>query len=292
MIRRRIGRRDKRLERLRTIESWLDDIHYEAEFERNLSRAATFQGVFGGGGKQSQLTKWQQGLRDETASIQKTFQLETARASQAFPPSLLKALKDARVEKYYNKKRESEREARGEVLNITLKRRKSGFPVAVREEWDRKKYREMHVMKRSKAVVGYVGMLKRKYGWKVPPEEDTYEGRDEERLRRREETVRIINLMREAAQRRDIEGEDRGVLDREIEVLRKLDEEEAKSLRGYVKTRGRLSLSRYRELVRDFIRARRAARSVAEHHTKVPILTPKQWKDLAREQLRSDAAGA
>lgn len=194
-------------------------------------------------------------------------------------------MKRARIEKYHNKKREAEREARGEVFANTLKRRGSGFPVAVRQKWSKRKYEEMHVMKRSKAVVGYVGMLKRKYGWKVPKEEDRYEGRDEQRLRGREETIRnVMEIRRQRAERGEVEGAESMEMEKmresEMEILKRLDEVEAG------KTRGRLSVKRWRELVRDHARTHRATASAKTlKQPKSVRLTTKQWKELARQKL-------
>lgn len=230
--------------------------------------------------------EWQQWLRKELQLHNSSFAREKARSSLPFPPALLALMKRARIEKYHNKKREAEREDRGEVLANTLKRRGTGFPVAVRQNWSKRKYKEMHVMKRSKAVVGYVGMLKRKYGWKVPEEEDRYEGRDEERLKGREEAVRKVNeIRRQWAERRKVEGHDlveRERQESELEVLKKLDEAEAG------KTRGRLSLRRWREMVRGNVQTYRtttSAKTLKQPHT--ARLTTRQWKELARQRLEA-----
>lgn len=325
MIRKRIVGRDRRLEDTYRIKSWLEDIQQESKFEQNLAAVvanAPFDRVFSDhdeqtasvekasgraaktGKKASKTSKsnavgeklqeeWQQALKEELALIEATFDREKERSSRPFPPEMLDLMKRARVEKYHNKKREAEREARGEVLAITLKRRGTGFPVAVREKWSRQRHKEMHIMKRSKAVVGYVGMLKRKYGWKVPPEEDRYEGKDEERLKRREEAIRKVNLIRrEGAERREAESSvviEEGQAS-ETMILKTLDEEEAKASSSSVKTRGRLSLRRWREMLREYVVERRAAISAeTQKQPEARKLTTKQWKELARQQLKTEA---
>lgn len=326
MIRKRIIARDRRLEDTYRIKSWLEDVQQEVKFERSLARTARdvpFERVFSGRvqkdiraerrdseavdergdtdkieskGPEGYPTntkpetlqdEWQHWLQDHLQLHESSFALEKTRSSLPFPPTLLSLMKRARIEKYHNKKREAEREARGEVLANTLKRRGSGFPVAVRQKWSKRKYKEMHVMKRSKAVVGYVGMLKRKYGWKVPKEEDRYDGRDEQRLRGREETIRkVMEIRRQWAERSEVEGAEPMERERrresEIEALKKLDEAEAG------KTRGRLSLRRWRELVRNYARTHRAATSAKTPKPSKPVrLTTKQWKELAWQKLKA-----
>lgn len=326
MIRKRIVGRDRRLEDVHRIKSWLEDVQQETKFEQNLMAAAAnvpFNRVFSGrdeqlasmekiSGKTANTGKktpksshstavgdnlqqdWQQTLKEELALVEAIFDREKERSSRPFPPEMLDLMKRARIEKYHNKKREAEREARGEVLAITLKRRGYGFPVAVREKWKRQRHKEMHIMRRSKAVVGYVGMLKRKYGWKVPPEEDRYEGEAEERLRRTEEAMMKVNLIRsEMAERRETDSgvaiEER--MASEMMVLKTLDEEKARASGGAVKTRGRLSLRRWRQALQEYVLERRLATfAKSQKRLEAPKLTTKQWKELARQQLKTEAA--
>ena len=99
--------------------------------------------------------------------IRQTFRRDDARRKTPYPPELLHQIKAARREKVENKTREYQREARGEVIRRTILRRSKGPPAHIRAKmapqerhWDR-------VSRSSVSEVGYVGMIKRKLGWKL-----------------------------------------------------------------------------------------------------------------------------
>jgi methyl coenzyme M reductase gamma subunit len=78
----------------------------------------------------------------------------------------LKAVANARREKFTNKRRERNREKRGEILRRTIKRRNQGPPAHVLQNMTQEQ-REMDRISRSVSEVGYVAMVKRRLGWKL-----------------------------------------------------------------------------------------------------------------------------
>lgn len=88
------------------------------------------------------------------------------RASTPYPPSLLRIIRRARAEKVENKTRERQRELRGEILPITLHRKRKGPPAHILARMTPKQ-KEMDKTVRSVSEVGYVGMVKRMRGIKL-----------------------------------------------------------------------------------------------------------------------------
>lgn len=84
-----------------------------------------------------------------------------------YPPEMLEAIKQARREKVANKTKELQREARGEVLRRTVLRSRKGPPAHVLATMtSRQKYLDK-ISRSNVSEVGYVGMVKRKLGWKL-----------------------------------------------------------------------------------------------------------------------------
>lgn len=84
-----------------------------------------------------------------------------------YPPELLELTARARREKCVNKARERQRELRGEVLSITLKRRRKGPPAHVLAKMTPEERRMDKIVRSGVSEVGYVGMTKRRMGWKL-----------------------------------------------------------------------------------------------------------------------------
>ena len=178
----------------RRLVGWRADVLAEANFEMNLARASKvpFDPVF-----REHREEWVQIINEQLQDLQMCFDRDTARARRPFPPELIKQVEEARKEKTRNKQREKERERRGEVTKSMLKRRNLGYPAAVMNSWGDKKKKEMLVVRRSISEVGYVGILKRKMGWRTRPEEDALEGEVKDRVERMEQEIR------EEAKKRD-----------------------------------------------------------------------------------------
>lgn len=98
--------------------------------------------------------------------ILETYKRDEARSRLAYPADMLEAIKQARRDKIQNKTRELDRERRGEVLRRTVRRRNKGPPAHVLATMSTEE-RRMDKIARSVSEVGYVGMVKRKLGWKL-----------------------------------------------------------------------------------------------------------------------------
>ncbi|KAI0309292.1 hypothetical protein OF83DRAFT_1158937 [Amylostereum chailletii] len=68
--------------------------------------------------------------------------------------------------------------------------------------WDERKKKEMMAVRRSVSEVGYVGMLKRKMGWKIRPPEDVLEGEAMAKVEALEKVIVLENRKRDAARAR------------------------------------------------------------------------------------------
>lgn len=195
MIHKRRVARVKRVERQRALLSQLQDLRIEAQFENELTAAgAQFTPSFSDPHHEA----WHSPLDASLEELQIAFERDTARATRSPPPELLKQLKAARREKVANKTREREREARGEVLMSTRRRSKLGFPAHVLARWSPEERKANLLARRSVGEVGYVGQVKRKLGYKIPPEEDRVDDVTRERLDALAEELRRVNQSRRA----------------------------------------------------------------------------------------------
>ena len=80
---------------------------------------------------------------------------------------MLRQIKAARQEKVRNKTNEYNRESRGEVTNRTIYRRQQGPPAHILAKMTPEERHLDRVSRSSVSEVGYVGMVKRKLGWKL-----------------------------------------------------------------------------------------------------------------------------
>jgi hypothetical protein len=188
---RRVARR-RRIERQRTILSQIEDLQVEARFEGSLAAAARFENCFDGPHR----NEWGAPLKSYLAEMQEAFERDTARAARPTPPDLLAQLKAARREKVANKTRERERQMRGEVLSVTRRQSRLGFPAHVLARWDPEVRKAKLIARRSVGEVGYVGQVKRALGYKIPPEDDELDELAREKLDRLDEELRRSNCSR------------------------------------------------------------------------------------------------
>lgn len=193
MIYKRRKARRRRIERQRAIFSHITDFRIEAKFEDILAaNGAHFEDCFNG----SRLGEWMAPLKSSLADIQAAFDRDTARAARPAPPELLAQLKAARREKIANKTRERQRQMRGEVLSVTRRQSRLGFPAHVLARWSPEERKANLIARRSVGKVGYVGQVKRALGYNIPPEEDEVDELARERLDRLEEELRRSNRSR------------------------------------------------------------------------------------------------
>jgi len=220
MIHKRRVARARRIEKQRALFANLQDLQAEAKFEASLAAAATTTAAHPVGewrcfsGPQL-AAEWRAPVVSRLAQLQVSFERDALRATRRPSPELLEQLRAARREKVANKTRERAREARGEVLTATRRRARLGFPAPVLARWEPAERRERLIARRSVGAVGYVGMVKRKLGYGVPPGEEEEEEEEEdrmdeamrERLDRQVEEVRRINQSRRDAEERIAEGQ-------------------------------------------------------------------------------------
>lgn len=98
--------------------------------------------------------------------MQDSFKLDEERLNTPFSPSLLSQIRSARHRRHVNKQTERLREKRGEVLRRTIKRRNKGPPAHVLALMTPEE-RKMDKVVRSVSEVGFVGMMKRRMGFKL-----------------------------------------------------------------------------------------------------------------------------
>lgn len=196
MIHKRRVARAKRVERQRALLSQMQDLRIEAQFEDKLTATgAQFPRSFSG----PHHAAWHSPLDARLADLNAAFKRDAARAARPTPPELVQQLKAARREKVANKTREREREARGEVLMATRRRSRLGFPAHVLARWSPEERKANLLARRSVGEVGYVGQVKRRLGYKIPPEEDRVDEAVREKLDALAEELRRVNQSRRAA---------------------------------------------------------------------------------------------
>ncbi|OCH88698.1 hypothetical protein OBBRIDRAFT_820076 [Obba rivulosa] len=163
MIARRRKARTRRQERFAALQELAKDVEGERTFEHILAQEekVPFEPEFS-----QNMTGWKQWISEEQRMIRNTFNLDDARARTPFPPELLETLKSARRAKVENKTRERERERSGEVLNVTLKRRRGRPPTHALVKMSEEE-KHMDEVSRSPSEVGYVAQVKRALGHKL-----------------------------------------------------------------------------------------------------------------------------
>ncbi|KAH7929243.1 hypothetical protein BV22DRAFT_138322 [Leucogyrophana mollusca] len=159
MIFKRRTARARRYDIKERLQSWTDDLRHESMFEAALvgGRDRVYSGA---------LNEWEQPIRQRQRAIHDTFMRDTARERSPYPTNLLRAGKQARRDKILNKTREREREARGEVLTSTIKRRRTGPPAHVLETMTAQQ-RILDRAVRAPGEVGYVAIAKMRRGMKL-----------------------------------------------------------------------------------------------------------------------------
>jgi hypothetical protein len=193
MIHKRRVARARRIERQRAILSQIQDLRVEARFEDSLAeKGAHFEDCFNGPHR----AEWRAPLKSSLTEIQAAYDRDTARAARPTPPELLAQLKAARREKVANKTREHERQRRGEVLSVTRRQSRLGFPAHVLARWDPDVRKANLIARRSVGEVGYVGQVKRALGYKIPPEDDGVDELAREKLDSLDEELRRSNRSR------------------------------------------------------------------------------------------------
>jgi len=105
-------------------------------------------------------------IRETLGNIQACFDREAARANLPYTLELLEMVKEARRVKIANKTREGERQRRGEVLPITLKRMRKGLPAYLLDRLSPKRI-ELTRITRKPSEGGYTGKIKSKMGMKL-----------------------------------------------------------------------------------------------------------------------------
>jgi hypothetical protein len=217
MIHNRRVARSLRIERQRVLLSQIQDLQVEAQFEVNLTaKGARFMHFF----SSLRLREWKAPLDSNLDELHAAFERDVARATRPTPPNLMHQLRAARREKVINKTREREREARGEVLSATRYRSRLGFPAHVLARWAPEVRKSYLLARRSVGLVGYVGHVKRKLGYKIPSEEDHTDKATRESLDDLAENIRRINQSRrnwETWRERSVKDREQGP--REIPVV-------------------------------------------------------------------------
>jgi hypothetical protein len=104
-------------------------------------------------------------LRKEAYDLLQFKTKNDALATAPFTDEMMELLRKVRENKRVNKQRERTREMRGEVLPITLRRRRQGKPAHMLPYMTQQQFEDDKAM-RNVSKVGYVGVLKEKYGYK------------------------------------------------------------------------------------------------------------------------------
>ncbi|KAH8104732.1 hypothetical protein BXZ70DRAFT_612206 [Cristinia sonorae] len=167
MIHKRRQASTRQWESLGEADIMLQDLKLEAEFEKSLAGAARREGVkfdpvFG-----DDIGAWRRPISDlKTANWQRIDE-GNRRREMPYTTEMLAQIKQARREKVANKTRELQREAHGEVLRRTIFRRRAGPPAHVLAKMTPVQKHMDKVSRSSVSEVGYVGMVKKKLGWKL-----------------------------------------------------------------------------------------------------------------------------
>jgi len=95
-----------------------------------------------------------------------SFKLEKKRAMTPFPPEMVETIIQARRDKILNKTHERTRQLRGEITPKTMERLRKR-PTTHASRIMSPTRRRLDEISRSPSEVGYVGMVKRKLGFKL-----------------------------------------------------------------------------------------------------------------------------
>ncbi|KAF7331690.1 hypothetical protein MKEN_00048800 [Mycena kentingensis (nom. inval.)] len=164
IYRARMRARIRRTEAREQLKEDLNDLSIEAAFEQGLlDMGERFDPVHA---TQDAFDGWRQPINTALKTITNYQQREFDRAAMPVSPELENTLKAARREKIANKMRERERERRGEILPRTLRRMRQGPPAHLLVHMDQQARHNDRVV-RGISEVGYVGLVKRRVGWKL-----------------------------------------------------------------------------------------------------------------------------
>ncbi|KAJ3722016.1 hypothetical protein C8R42DRAFT_721559 [Lentinula raphanica] len=172
----RMKQRERRFAKIEELTRIKDMIRKEQYMEQGLIREARLKGikfepVFEG-------QDWSGPLADALATLFTNVKTTTARNLRPFSPVLLEQVRRARQNKIVNKTKERERERRGEILRVTRKRWKKGLTPHLLSTMSEKEKREELIVQRSSSEVGYVGLLKKRKGWKLKDPKMKVEGKE------------------------------------------------------------------------------------------------------------------
>ncbi|KAJ6612674.1 hypothetical protein B0H10DRAFT_1807036 [Mycena sp. CBHHK59/15] len=160
----RMRTRERRLARQQQLNEDLDDMQREQAFEEQavqLVGERHFERVYSGDAAR----EWVRPILAAQAELRALLHRDIVRAETPPSPELLETVRAARREKVANKTRENLRERRGEILARTLKRARKGPPAHVLPRMTPEQ-RRMDKAVRFVGEVGYVGMLKRRMGFR------------------------------------------------------------------------------------------------------------------------------
>jgi len=120
-------------------------------------------------------------------TLQRSFELDEARARSVFSPKMIEMVKQARRRKVENKTRERQRERRGEILTKTLRRMRKRPPPHLAVKMTAEQLRDDAIM-REASQGGYSGRVKARLLGKEWDEAAEEGGWTAEQDRRIEET--------------------------------------------------------------------------------------------------------
>jgi hypothetical protein len=112
-----------------------------------------------------------QHITETKLRVLQTFANDVARINTPFSPELLVKIADARKKRHAAFKAERERELRGEITPKTLRRARKTPPGYVYSLMTPEQRRMDAIARSSLSEVGYVGLVKRRLGWKVKERE-------------------------------------------------------------------------------------------------------------------------
>ncbi|KAF9072741.1 hypothetical protein BDP27DRAFT_1290070 [Rhodocollybia butyracea] len=176
IIAKRIKQRTRRFMRMEDLAQMKDMVRREQDMERELLEAGVpFEPMYFGSDKQD---SWLQPINEASRDIYESVKRSAERNLRPFPESLLNLVREARRNKIANKTKERERERRGEILNRTRKRWRKNLTPHLLSTLSKEKIREELIVQRSVAEVGYVGLLKKRKGWKLREPKEKVEGKE------------------------------------------------------------------------------------------------------------------
>ncbi|KAJ4499267.1 hypothetical protein C8R41DRAFT_815044 [Lentinula lateritia] len=175
IIANRMKQRERRFSKMEELTRMRDMVRKEQHLEQEIMREARrtgeqFEPVFEG---EDWSTPLVQAANDIYANVKATAE----RNLRPFSPELIEQVRAARRNKIANKTKERERERRGEILRVTRKRWRKGLTPHLLSTLSEKQKREELIVQRSIAEVGYVGLLKKRKGWKLKEPKPKVEGK-------------------------------------------------------------------------------------------------------------------